>query len=444
MSFPPRPVPGPPAVWSFPPAVRSELPGGLIGLTCHLPGRELASAQLVLDAGAGREPDGLAGTATIVARVLTEGTAQLNATEFANKLESMGATLSAVADLSSLRLVLDAPVRRLPAAVELLAEAAGSPALDEGEIARLRRERLDEIRLENADASHRARVALRAALYDSADRASLPTAGTVETVTGIDAAAVRSFYRDTFGTGTLVLAGDVTDAHTTLAKAFSGWQAAAEPSTPAEPRFTRGPRLVIVHRPDSVQTQLSIAHPAPGRDHGDWAALNIAAYVMGGGLNSRLNAVLREEKGYTYGFYAGMQSLRRHGLLIVEGAVHTEVTGPALADTIAEIRKLVTGGPTAEETASAVRALADAAPARFETAHRIVAELASAVAGGLPVEYPSSYLAALRVVDAQRAGAALAGQVDPDGLTVVAVGDADRIREPIEALGLADVEIVED
>ena len=59
--------------------------------------------------------------------------------------------------------------------------------------------------------------------------------------------------------------------------------------------------------------------------------------ILGGLFNSRLNMQLREAKGYTYGAGAGFDMRRGAGPFTARAAVNTEVTVPALIDTLAEL-----------------------------------------------------------------------------------------------------------
>ena len=56
-----------------------------------------------------------------------------------------------------------------------------------------------------------------------------------------------------------------------------------------------------------------------------WADLTVAGYAMGGAFLSRLNKVLREERGYTYGVRLGFSPLRVGGWYAVQGSFRTEV-----------------------------------------------------------------------------------------------------------------------
>ncbi|WP_019634960.1 M16 family metallopeptidase [Actinomadura atramentaria] len=445
LALQPRPVPGPVPAWTFPSGDPGRVPDGPETLRVDLPGRRLASLRLVLQAGAGREAAGKEGVATLLSRALLEGTRPGGGTELTAAFERLGASLYASADLAALRIALDAPVSRLAPALELLAAVLRDAALDDGDVRRLVRERLDEIAQEDADPGTRAMRELRAVLFPPESRAHLPTGGTRASVTGLTGADVRAFYGSVApAEAVAVLAGDLagSGADEALAAALAGWTTPG-PELPAADELppADAPRVVIVDRPGSVQTYLSIAHGVPDRTDADWPLLTVAAHVLGGGLTSRLNALLREEKGYTYGVRAGLLRMRGRGVFIAQGSVHTEVTADAVADGLAVLRSVAADGIGDDECAASVRALADRAPAEYETARAVAAELADAAASGLGSGYPAAYLAAVRAATPDAVARAYTGRVDTDALTVVAVGDAAQIREPLERLGHGPVTV---
>ncbi|MFI0351748.1 M16 family metallopeptidase [Actinomadura sp. 9N407] len=446
MALAPRPVPGPVPAWSFPAGTEGTVPGGGPGtLRCDLPGRRLAAVRLVLNAGAGREPEGHDGVATLAARALLEGTEPGGGTALTAAFERLGASLYASADLTALRIALDVPVTRLGAALELFSSVVRRPALADSDVRRLVRERLEEIAQDDADPGSRAMRELRAVMFPGEARASRPTGGLPASVEAIEGAAVRDFYSSVVpAEATAVVAGDLSgvDAEGALNAALQGWTTSSSVLRTADTVApTAGPRIVVVDRPGSVQTYLSIGHGVPDRSHPDWALLTVVSHVLGGGLTSRLNSVLREEKGYTYGVRAGLLRMRHCGLFITQGAVHTEVTADAVADALTELRGVSTRGIGEEECGSSVRALADRAPAEYETARSVAAELADATANHLGPDYPSRYLAAVRAATPDNVARAYAEHVDPEALTVIAVGDAAQIVGPLEKLGYAPVTV---
>ena len=74
-------------------------------------------------------------------------------------------------------------------------------------------------------------------------------------------------------------------------------------------------RALLVDRPGAVQADVRLGGFGIDRLDPRWSAISVASYAMGGAFLSRLNAVLREEKGYTYGVRMNFGPLRTGGSL---------------------------------------------------------------------------------------------------------------------------------
>lgn len=453
MDFHPQPTPGTARPWAFPAPDRGALDNGLTVLTSHRPGQQVVAVEIFLPAPLDAEPAGLDGVATIMARALFEGTDQQSAEEFAAELERCGATLDAYADHPGVRVSLEVPVSRLPKALGLVSEALIAPAFLETEVERLVRNRLDEIPHETANPARRAAKQLSKELFPAGARMSRPRQGTEETVEAIDAAAVRAFYEAYVrpATATAVVVGDLTgvDLDKVLAETLGAWT--GEPAEPLPmPPITADDtgRVVIVDRPGAVQTQLLIGRVGPDRHDSVWPAQVLGTYCLGGTLTSRLDRVLREEKGYTYGVRAFGQVLRSDGrgngasLLAISGSVDTPNTGPALDDLWKVLRTLAAEGLTDAERETAVQNLVGVAPLKYETAASVAGTLSDQVEQHLPDDYQAQLYARLAETGTVEATAAVVSAFPVDRLVTVLVGDASEIAEPVRALGIGEVTVV--
>ncbi|AXU16441.1 M16 family metallopeptidase [Streptomyces clavuligerus] len=453
MEFHPQPQAGRARPWAFPAPERGALDNGLTVLHCHRPGQQVVAVEILLDAPLDAEPEGLDGIATIMARALSEGTDKRSAEEFAAELERCGATLDAHADHSGVRISLEVPASRLPKGLGLLAEALRAPAFLDTEIERLVRNRLDEIPHETANPSRRAAKELYKQLFPASLRMSRPRQGSEETVARIDSTAVRAFFETHVrpATATLVVVGDFTgiDLDAVLADTLGEWtgEAGALRPVPAVSADDAG-RVIVVDRPGAVQTQLLIGRVGPDRHDRVWAAQVLGAYCLGGTLTSRLDRVLREEKGYTYGVRAFGQVLRSApdgsgaSLLAISGSVDTPNTGPALEDLWQVLRVLAAEGLTDAERDAAVQNLVGVAPLRYETAASVAGTLADQVEQYLPDDYQARLYARLAETGTVEATAAVVSAFPVDRLVTVLVGDAAQIAAPVEALGIGKVTVV--
>ncbi|CAL9551627.1 hypothetical protein SUDANB58_04459 [Streptomyces sp. enrichment culture] len=453
MEFHPRPSAGEPKPWAFPAPERGTLDNGLTVLRCHRPGQQVVAVEVSLNAPLDAEPAGLDGVATIMARAFSEGTDKHSAEEFAAELERCGATLDAHADHPGVRLSLEVPASRLAKALGLVADALRAPAFADGEVERLVRNRLDEIPHELANPSRRAAKELSKELFPADSRMSRPRQGTEETVANIDSAAVRAFYERHVrpATATVVVVGDLTgiDLDALLGDTLGAWT-----GSPAEPRpvppvvADDTGRVVIVDRPGAVQTQLLIGRTGPDRHDRVWPAQVLGTYCLGGTLTSRLDRVLREEKGYTYGVRAFGQVLRSApdgtgaSMLAISGSVDTPNTGPALADLWSVLRTLAAEGLTDAERDVAVQNLVGVAPLKYETAAAVASTLADQVEQHLPDDYQAELYRRLAATGTVEATAAVVNAFPVDRLVTVLVGDAAQIKAPVEALGIGEVTVV--
>ncbi|MFI7103934.1 M16 family metallopeptidase [Streptomyces sp. NPDC050161] len=458
MEFHPQPRGGAPKPWAFPAPERGALPNGLTVLRSHRPGQQVVAVEIDIVAPLESEPEGLDGVATIMARALSEGTDKHDAEEFAAELERCGATLDAHADHPGVRVSLEVPASRLARALGLLADALRAPAFPDSEIERLVRNRLDEIPHELANPARRAAVALSRELFPAASRMSRPRQGTEETVERIDAPAVRAFYEAHVrpATATAVIVGDFTgvDVDAALAETVGTWTGSlAEPVAPSPITADDTGRVVIVDRPGAVQTQLLIGRIGADRHDRVWPAQVLGTYCLGGTLTSRLDRVLREEKGYTYGVRAFGQVLRSSApdapgghtgaaMLAISGSVDTASTGPALDDLWTVLRTLAADGLTDAERDVAVQNLVGVAPLRYETAAAVAGTLADQVEQHLPDDFQAQLYARLAETGTVEATAAVVSAFPVDRLVTVLVGDAAQIAEPVKALGIGEVTVV--
>jgi predicted Zn-dependent peptidase len=449
----PQPPAGQPSPWSFPAPERGALPNGLTVLRSHRPGQRVIAVEINLTAPLAAEPASQEGVATIMARAFSEGTDEHSAEDFAAELERCGATLDAHADHAAVRVSLEVPASRLARALSLLADALRAPAFAEGEIDRLVRNRLDEIPHELANPSRRAAMALSATLFPAGSRMSRPRQGTAESVERVDAKAVRAFYEAHVrpAAATAVVVGDLTgiDLDGVLADTLGTWSGPAATPPAWEPvNADDTGRVIIVDRPGSVQTQALIGRAGPDRHDPVWAAQTLGVYCLGGTITSRLDRVLREEKGYTYGIRAFGQVLRSSAdgtglsLLGIRGSVATEVTGPALADIWQVLRTLAADGLTDAERDVAVQNLVGVAPLRFETAAAVAGTLADQVEEELPDDFQARLYARLAETGTVEASVAAVRAFPVDRLVTVLVGDAAQIADPVRELGIGEVTVI--
>jgi predicted Zn-dependent peptidase len=450
-----RPAPGSPRSYDFPVVTERRLQNGLAVVVVDLPGRPLVSATLIVTGGAAEEPADKAGATVLAARALTEGTERYDAIALVEASERLGASLHAEAGWDAMSVGVDVPAARLAPALELAAEVLLHPTFPAPEVERLRDERLNDILQAKADPRRRVEEAFVGTIYAPASPYHRPSGGTRETVEGLTAADLRRVHEWTLDPtrATLVVGGDLgdQDVFALAARLFGAWSgadpAAAGGASAAEIVDTGssvGRVVRVIHRPGSVQTEIRIGHRGLPRRIDDFHAVSVMSAILGGLFNSRLNMKLREEKGYTYGAGAGFDMRRGAGPFAARAAVNTDVTVPAILDTLAELERMRDVPVSETELAAARDFLIGVFPLRFETAGAVVGALGSLAIHGLGVEELVGYRGRVEAVDVTAIAAAARDHLHVDTAAIVLVGDVDAFGTALEAAALGPIVIERD
>lgn len=337
---------------------------------------------------------------------------------------------------------VDVPARHLAAAAAIVTEVLSSPVFPEEEVRRVLRNRLAEIEQERASSAHRAARELARTMWAAGDRASRPSAGTPSSIAAMTRADLVAFHQRSLGPSgaTLVLAGDLAgvDVDHILGATVGGWSApghrpGARPSPPVP--ADDAARVVVVDRPGSVQTEISLGVPGPDRSTRDgWAPHPVLSFVLGGSPSARVDAVLREQKGYTYGIRSAFRPRVAGGSFVTSGSVRADSTGDAVR-LLVGILDGAREGFTEAELRSGVDFIAMTAPGRYATADAVADESAALAMEGLPRDFTTTNLAAVRSLTLADLDTAYRRVVTGEW-SIVLVGDAATVVPAVsEALG---------
>jgi zinc protease len=324
----------------------------------------------------------------------------------------------------------------------LLAEVVLTPAFVEADFTRVKDEWLDALRAERQNPQRLATLAAVRALYGS--RFGAPVAGSVPDVQKLSTKDLRDFHRRAYqpDSAALVVVGtlDKPQLSAELERTFGTWHgksAIAEAPAPAAEMPVKT-RVLVIDRPDAVQSALVAVMPAPRRAEVGYEARQVVGRVLGGLFTSRLNSNLREKHAYTYGAFAQPVAARSFGLLVVSTSVRTDVTAPALSEIQLELAKIRDPSPATTVSADEIqRAKADLVfglGSTLEHPSRIADTTSTLFVQGLAPDYNTRYpdtLAALAPEAIRAAATSLIGE----RLLVVIVGDRAKIEPALKERG---------
>ena len=445
----PREQPPPPLLrrhFDFPDYEIRALDNGLRVVHVGHHEQPVVNVRMIVRAGAAADPPGQAGVASLVGRLLDQGTTTRSAQQIAGSIDSIGGALGVgtARDLGFLDVVVMKD--SFDFALDLLADVARRPAFAPAEIERQRNQVLSGLRVSYDDPAYIANVVFNRLVYGFHPY-GLPQSGTPRTVRTITRGDLVAFHRTHYLPNNAVLAvvGDVTaeEAFAGVERALGDWRRG-----PVPPRVTADNipaptrRLVVVNRPGAVQTVIHAGHLALPRAHPDFLAFDVAIKILGGEGGNRLGSVLRTARSLTYSASADIAGRDIAGDFMAETDTRSAATGEALRLTVDEIARMRRERVHERELRSAQDYLAGSFPITIETPNAIAAQVLEAILYGLDlddlVRYPDR-INAVTVRDIERVAEAW---LQPASLSMVLVGDASVFLRDLPGVGFDRMQVI--
>ena len=429
----------------FPPFREVALPNGMTLLLVENHEQPALSVSLSFRAGTVYDPAGKEGVAAIVAELLTKGTPTRDAEQIAAAIEGVGGSIGASAGDDFLTVSADVLSDHADLAFTLLGDVTQRATFPDQELDLARTRFLSALEVELSQADNVAARAFQKEIYGRNPYGRNTSVGSYRAITRNDVVAFAG-RRVRPGGSLLVVAGDITlpRARELATQAFGSWRGAATPTPvfPAAPA-KRGTDILLVNRPGSVQSNIVIGNTTFLPTDTGYYAARIATHVLGGGSDSRLFMILREQKSWTYGSYAALRRNRGLGYWEATFEGRTEVTDSALTELLHQIDRVRTEIIPDSELGAAKGFLVGSFPLTIETPRQIAQVVTTARLLGLGSDYVQRYRERLAAVTGARARAAGQRVFKRDALTMVVVGDAkvlyDKLK-PIAPVRLVDIE----
>ena len=199
-----------PAPAASPPFVRQSLANDAILLVSEQRQLPIVDIEILLDAGSRRDPKGKEGLANLTADLLNEGTATRNASELAEAVDRLGASLSSSAGIDTASIDLRVLRKDLDAGLALLAEVLLRPAFPAGELTRRREAVLAAMQAAEDQPGWLAYRAFIGSVFGDEPYGHL-VEGTPEAVAAITRRDVLEFYRRNYAPqrSIITVVGDV-------------------------------------------------------------------------------------------------------------------------------------------------------------------------------------------------------------------------------------------
>lgn len=403
-----------------------------------MPDAAMAYVGATVAAGMTSAPQGKEGLVDIAVRMAVRGADGLDYAGFAKAAKDVDGDVDiAVGDYASV-VYLSIPATNLAAGVPLLADAIRRPEFLPSEWDVAHRETLYNLGKNDEDLSDVARRATDSVLFPAFRD---PSVRSVRDLTGEEA---KELYASLFVPSGITFYSvgptPMADVVAALEAGFGDWQSDAVPIAARQrtaAAFPAGQRVLFVPKPGATQSVISIATPAPGVGDPGFADSIAVARLLGDDFISRINAVIREQKGYSYGTDGSIDDTVATGsLLTIDAPVERDHTADALTDMLAGYATLVSAPVSEDEVSRTVTSTLTRIAGTAETAAGLFETIRTQLGSGASLESEHARRLALAGlgVDTVRTQAVALSRLEQ--ALIVVVGDPDSVLPQLEGLGL--------
>lgn len=410
---------------------KTQLPNGLIVLHSENHNLPIVMVTLIVKAGQMHEPEEKAGTAHLVAELLTEGTKSRSSKDISEQIDFIGASLDASAGADFTTLSLSVLKKDLGKGFELFADVLLKPGFPENELGRVRERIKGFLRQQEEDPSFLAGRAFKREIFGRHPYGRL-TEGSPMTLDLIARDDLIRYHADYYlpNNSILSISGDLTsdELSALLAEHLGGWGIGGLPEKRALAVEDRRMKTVIKIDKDLTQANIILGHVGISRENPDYYAVSVMNYILGGGgFSSRLMQSIRDKMGLAYDVHSYFASFKESGQFQVGVQTKNESASVAIEEIRNQLQRIRKEHVSDEELSEAKAYLTGSFPRRLDTNRKIADFLASVEFFRLGENYVTKYADYINAVTKEDVLRVAQKYLDPENHILVVVADQKKV-----------------
>lgn len=389
----PKPNPGPVKEFKFPNYKETILSNGL--KVYLIQDNEQPEITLHLMLGGGQNLDGnKPGLADMTTSLMTKGAGKRNALEIAQKLDGIGAGVSASAGQDAISVTGSSLTSHFDEMFEVFADVVLSPKFPKDEFEKLLDQALAGVKMRKSNSGQIASLLATLATFGPEHPyAKFSTEASLKSITLDD---IKNYYKSTFmpNNATLAVIGDFNEKELikALEARFKKWEKGTLPKldVPEPKPLSRG--VYFVPRAGSKQSSVVISAITVPKNSPDYLALRLTGALMGGGFGSKLFRTLREKYSFTYSPFARHTGYKFANMFNAGSEVKNDKTDSSITVILDQFKALYEdNGVTEEELARIKSNVVGNFQMSFENSEFVASLIQNADFYGEPLENYTRY-----------------------------------------------------
>ena len=411
------------------------------------PDLPLVSIGLLTNLGASSDPIKNPGLAKFATEMFSEGTSKRTSEKISEEIEHLAFRFKEDVSRNHIFFSINGLKNNLDSGMKLFADITQNPIFPEQETERLRSEILADITSSQDNANKVAGTAARAILYGGVNTEyGHPIIGSTKSIKNIQQKDLIEFNQNIFhkSKATFIAVGDIKSPellHHIESNFSTDFFNHSDPISPPVFHTNQFKNSVggiyVIDRPGSAQSVIRAGHLTIPRDHQDYFSLAFGNYVLGGEYSSRVNMNLRQDKGYSYGFYSSIDWGQHSSTWLIRGSVQTEVTFESVKEILFEINGINGSKPiSSKEFEDSKQGLLKGIPSQFESSNQMLNQLIKLVQFNLPDNDFSESIKKIEALTLDEVNLSSKNHFKPDESVIVIVGDKEKFIGQLETLKL--------
>ena len=408
----------------------------------------IVSMGVLINTGIIDDPLEKFGIAKLTTDMLFEGTKNRNSMKISEDVEFFGSQTTKQTTREYSYISINGLSEHLNQNLEILSDILQNPIFPEEDFKRMKNERLADIEILHDNPDMVANTAIRSIVYGSNSEYGHPAFGLNKTVDGITVDDVKTHYRKYLKSNvatSFLIVGDIEKArpeelvtksfHQVISQKNPQKKIYSDISNTAVSREKN--TIYIIDNPEAAQSVIRIGYPTVPRTHEDYNQISLLNYILGGDYSSRLNLNLRQDKGYSYGFYSSIIWHNSSSLWVCSGSVQTEVTKESIVEILNEISEIKTINPVSKlEFKNAKQSVIKGMASQFETNNQLMNQIIKISAYNLPVNYFQQHIDTISLLDHEMITNAAKKHIHESNMSIVIVGDTKKIEPGLRTLNI--------
>ncbi|MDC3091051.1 insulinase family protein [Rickettsiales bacterium] len=262
---------------------------------------------------------GKEGTSSFVAALLDEGSENMNAREFQEKIKSLGMKLNISTSKDELNITFQTVSSNKAESFDLLRRAITKPRFSSESIEKVRNQISASLRIEKSDIQQLSSKVFDQNFYVN-HNFSKSKLGTIDSISNINREDLLEYTKKYFTKSNMILGVSGNIDKEELLKLIDSTFFELEDGNENDfyiPKFVKLNTGIHSEFKETPQTSVVFGHHGLMRNNKDFFAIRIANYVLGGGgFQSKLYKKVREERGLVYSIYSYLIPFINDGIII--------------------------------------------------------------------------------------------------------------------------------